>query len=298
MSLLPEIRRRNGPVQEPGGKRVVVYFAQSNSRSVLVGDAMFKGIQRCGQAAELISSLRYRRPQHDVALFYGFADGLAQIFREYQAAGRKVIYIDLGYWGRKNKSKFDGYHKLIRDARHPTGYFQNKPHGPERFRSFGVGIEPWRPDGRNVVVVGMSGKGAVAEGFAPQQWERQTIDRLRDLTKRPIVYRPKPTWIGARPIPGSIWMKDGEISDVLREAYCVVTHHSNVAVDAVLAGVPCICPHGVASVMSAHRLEDIENLIRPPGREQWAYDIAHTQYSMAEMMAGDAWSYLVREGLV
>ncbi len=278
--------------------RIAVFFAPSNSRSVLIGKAMHRGILSNYVPSDLIASTRYRRPEHDVAIFYGLADGLSAVFRDYPATGRKAIYIDLGYWGRKKKAKFDGHHKLILNGRHPTPYFQKTSHDAARFRQFGIPVQPWREPGRNVVVVGMSGKGAVAEGFAPQQWERQAINRLREITRRPIVYRPKPTWIGATPIPGSIWAKEGEIEDVLRDAYCVVTHHSNVAVEAILAGVPCICPFGVASVMSAHNLEDIDNLPRPDGREQWAADIAHTQWSLAEMMNGDAWRYLVRERLV
>lgn len=278
--------------------KVAVYFASTNSRSVLVGQAMHRGLLKCGQDADLIASSKYIRPQHDIAVFYGLGDGLSKIFHEYPAAGRKVIFIDLGYWGRKKKTKFDGYHKLIINGRHATEYFQNKRHDHDRFKQFGIPIKPWRADGRNIVVVGMSGKGATAEGFAPQQWEKHAIERLRQISRRPIVYRPKPTWIGAQPIPGSIWMKDETIDEVLRDAYAVVTHHSNVAVDAILAGVPCICPFGVASVMSAHHLEDIDNLRRPDAREQWAADIAHTQYSLAEMMNGVAWQYLQNERLV
>ncbi len=184
------------------------------------------------------------------------------------------------------------------NARHPTEYFQQSPKPSDRFLEFGIPIKPWRSDGKHVVVVGMSGKGAVAEGFGAQQWERHAIERLRQLTRRPIVYRPKPSWIGARPIPGSIWMKEQPIDEVLEDAYAVVTHHSNFAVEAILAGVPAICPFGVASVMSAKYLEDIDNLPRPDGREQWAADIAYTQYSLAEMHSGAAWQYLRRERLL
>jgi hypothetical protein len=278
--------------------KIAVFYAPTNSRSLLVAQAMLRGIVRSGQQAQIIPSPNYRRPEHDIAIFYGLAEGLAKIFDDYKTAGRKAIYIDLGYWGRKKKSKFDGYHKLILNDRHPTEYFQSKPKPPDRFREFDIPIRPWRESKGHVVVVGMSGKGAVAEGFAPQQWEREAITRLRRLTRRPIIYRPKPTWLAARPIPGSVWMKDGTIDDVLADAYAVVAHHSNVAVEAILAGVPCICQHGVASVMSAHRLDQINDLPRPDGRLQWASDIAFTQYNLAEMQLGIAWQYLVRERLV
>ena len=93
-------------------------------------------------------------------------------------------------------------------------------------------------------------------------------------------------------------MKDQPLADVLHGAHCVVAHHSNVAVEAILAGIPAICPEGVASVMAGHKLKQIEDPPMPSGRAQWAADIAYCQWSIAEMTAGLPWIHLVREGLI
>jgi hypothetical protein len=262
---------------------------------------MAAGARRCGLPVDLKASTTYRKGQparHQVALFYGLAHGLRDVLADFRATGRKAIYIDLGYWGRRKRTRFDGYHKLVLNDRHPTAYFQRVPKSPERFIAHGVPILPWREEGDHILVVGMSAKAAAAEGLVAESWERQTIAQLRQLTKRPIIYRPKPNWDGSRPIEGARYEREQPLEEALRGAHAVVARHSNVAVDALLAGIPCICPHGVASVLSGHDLSQIETPPMPAGREQWAADLAHVQWSIAEMESGAAWSYLIREGLV
>lgn len=280
-------------------KKIVVYFAQNVHRSELVARAMHNGIARNGDRADIRASSTYRgKVDHEVAIFYGWAAGLRQVFEDYRRQA-KAIYIDLGYWGRRKRTRYDGYHKVVLNSRHPTDYFQRQPHKADRFGQFGITIKPWRKEGSHILVIGMSGKAAAAEGFMPHQWERRTIAQLRKITDRPIIYRPKPNWMEARPIAGSIF-GDAQIplEDALRNCHAVVAHHSNAAVEALLAGVPCICPGGVASVLSGHDLTQIESPPMPAGREQFAYDLAYTQWSLAEMQTGEAYRYLLREGLI
>lgn len=276
----------------------MVYYAQHNNRSRICALAMQQGIKRFEPSVEMRPSTGYKKPRHDVAVFYGLAGGLRQIMLDYIGAGKKALYIDLGYWGRRKRTRYDGYHKIVVNDRHPTAYFQDRKHPADRLAVHGVKIEPWRKKGNHIVVVGMSAKAALFSGFQPHQWERDTIAKLRKLTSRPIIYRPKPNWLGAKHLAGSTMMKTQPLDDVLAGAHCVVAHHSNVAVEAILAGIPAICPEGVASVMASHQLEDIEDPRKPKGREQWAADIAYTQWSIDEMRRGQAWSHFTREGLI
>lgn len=278
--------------------KIAVYFAPANNRSTLIAKVAVKGIEACGDEVICRSSLSYHgQPDCDVAVFYGLASGLRRIFQDYRTQ-KKVIFADLGYWGRRKRSRWDGYHKMVLNNRHPTDYFQSRPHSPERFNEFGIDIKPWRDEGRHILVVGMSAKAAGAEGLLAESWERETIARLRTLSKRPIVYRPKPNWLGARRIPGASFEKEQSLDEAFRDCHVVVAHHSNVAVDALMAGVPCICPGGVASRLSSHRLEDVESPLMPDGRYQWACDLAWTQFSVEEIESGVAWRALKSEGLI
>lgn len=276
-------------------QKIGIYFAPGSHRSTIVANAMAEGAGRLGLTFDhLPSSTAPITPRHDVAVFYGLAGGLRQIYEQYRKS-RKVLFLDLGYFGRRKRTRYDGYHKLVLNDRHPTAYFQEREHSIDRFRAHGIQIQPWRKGGKHVLVIGMSAKAAAHDGFQPQQWERETIAQLAALTDRPIIYRPKPNWTESRPIPGSHYGVHTPLAEHFADAHCVVAHHSNVAVDALLAGIPCICPAGVASALSLQDLTQIETPIRPEGREQWAADLAFTQYSLDEMLDGTAWRYALEE---
>jgi hypothetical protein len=278
---------------------IAIYFASQHNRSRIIGEAMQAGAQRLGIPVDLLRSGGYRSRTHEVAIFYSLADGLRNVFEDYKRRHR-AVYIDLGYWGRRKRTRWDGYHKLAVNNRHPVAYFQNRKHPADRFAQFGIPVRPWRREGRHILLAGMSEKAARAEGLNPEAWEREAVLHLRQLTDRPIVYRPKPNWPGAKLIPGTV-MQDGNsipLERALSGCHAVVTHHSNVAVEALLAGVPCICPGGVASVLSGSKMTQIESPPMPDGREQWAADLAYTQYSVEEMREGLAFRYLLDEGLI
>ena len=89
-----------------------------------------------------------------------------------------------------------------------------------------------------------------------------------------------------------------ETGAALKGAWAVVTHHSNVAVDGLLQGIPAFCWQGVAAPLSSQDLTKIETPVYPDGREQWTADIAWCQWSIAEMKAGLPWLHLKSEGLI
>ena len=278
--------------------KIAVYYSPHNRRSRIIADAMVQGIRSQGHECDHISSHSYARPKHDVALFYGLAEGLRRVLAEYPPRDRKAVYIDLGYWGRRKKTRWDGFHKLSVNDRHPTAYFQRHRHPTDRLERHGVKIKPWRAEGRHILVVGMSGKGAAAEGYRPQQWESEAIALLRRHTKRPIIYRPKPNYVSARRIEGTEFQRGVSLADALVDCHAVVAHHSNAAMEAICAGVPAFVHEGVSLPMGTDDLTRIESPRMPKGRLQWAADISYTQWSVEEMMTGQAWNYLVREGLL
>jgi hypothetical protein len=246
----------------------------------------------------------YNGIEAEVAVFYGLTDRLTTIFQDYSIAA-KAAYIDLGYWGRREGGRWNGYHKVCINSRHPTEYFQLRKHSPNRAERFGINIEPWRvgrywkEDKKYILLCGMGDKGAQAEGYRAEQWERWAIEEIRSRTNRPIVYRPKPSWKCARRIQGvGFSHKDVSIEEALVNCHAVVTHHSNAAVDAMVRGIPAFVWKGVGVVIGSSNLDDIDTPRYPEGREQWVNDIAHTQWSVDEMRAGIAWRDLSEEGLV
>lgn len=276
--------------------KVICYQFPESRRSVLCAQAMCEGIGRLGDQVSVRNSRDYVKPEADIAVFYGLSQA---ILHDYSKPGHKAVFLDLGYWAREGQ---EGSHKIVVNSRHPTRYFQTRRHQNDRFSALGIKIRPWRMNGSSIMVIGMSGKAAAAQGFRPEQWERETIAALKKITNRPIIYRPKPNWNGSTQIEGSEFQKGhpqgNDVPEKLRETWCVVTHHSNVGVDALLTGVPVYSVEGAASVLSTKALHDVDNPIRPEGREQFAADLAYTQWTVSEMRRGAPWKHLKEEGLI
>lgn len=260
---------------------------------------MAAGIRATGDNAIVYRERDYLRPVEDVAVFYGLQGNLKRAFDAYIAAGKPVVYIDLGYWKRKLPGGgLEGYHKVSVNDRHPTAYFRNVQHSGDRFAQLGVPIEPWRSGGDHILLAGLGAKAAGSLGLKAEEWERNAIAALRKVTDRPIIYRPKPSWDEARPIEGVGYSWNEPLEVALHNCHAVVTRHSNTAVDAILAGIPAMAWYGVAAPVTSQDYRDIEQLPRLEDRASWAADIAYTQWTVSEMRNGSVWRHLKQEALV
>lgn len=276
---------------------VTVFYAEGNKRSKVLGEAAFSGLRRTGANVVIRRSDQFKEVRSDYAVFYGLSNGLDKIFKAYREQA-VAVYIDLGYWHRRIRSRYDGHHKIIINSRHPTDYFQNRTHNDSRFKKLNVPIAPWQKGCNKILVASMSQKAAIAEGIAPFSWEREIIEKIKRYTDMEIIYRPKPNCCRARPIKGTIFDKKRALEDVLKECHAVVTRQSNVAVDALLHGVPVFCEKGVASVMSSGDLSNIMSPLRPKNRLGWASDIAWCQFTTSEIATGLPFFHLKEEGLL
>lgn len=264
----------------------------------MIAAALLNGFAAIGETARLFNAGE-RGVLAPVAVFYGFDPDLRRVFAEYRRAGCTVVTVDLGFWARKEGGARAGYHKVSVNGRHPTAYFQTRKHDASRIEALGVAVRPWRQGGKTILVAGMSAKSAGVEGFTPEQWERQAIAVLKRHTDRPIVYRPKPSWRDAMPIEGARFEPhlDG-LEGLLGDCHAVVTHHSNVGVDALAAGVPVFSVEGVATRLGLADLALIDKPRRDDGREQFMADLAWCQWTPREMASGTCWRHLKDEGLV
>jgi len=265
---------------------------------------MRAGIERVGDTVVVRSALQYRAPDEPTAVFYGLAHRLHLALKQHAAdLSRRAVYIDLGYWGRRDGGRFLGFHKISVDARHPTAYFQRRSHDSSRIEALGQAMEEWRGPGRHILLAGMGPKAALVEGFPQNGWERDAIAQIRKVSDRPIIFRPKPSDAGAQPVAGTTFdrtFKTGPLAPLLENCHAIVTHHSNVGVEALQAGVPVFTAEGVALPLGLADLSRIETPKQPSDAErmQWLADVAWCQWSVAEMAEGLPWRHLKDEGLV
>jgi len=251
---------------------------------------MQTGLKRHGIAAEIITDQRTGRAVlGDVAIAYGWVH--EPVFTAYRHAGAHYAYFDMGYFNRKpSKDKGgsrDGHHRLAVNS-WDTADTMRTLCPSDRWDALGIEVAPNREQHAGAVLVcGMSEKAAGTHGFRPGQWEAETVATLRAaFPTTEIVDRPKPANLDA-----------GEpIAEVLKRTAIVVSHHSNVAVDALVAGVPTYARKGVGKLVSCSNPVDAVRMMGPivaePMRRQILADVAYAQWSPPEMRTGAAWSHI------
>lgn len=279
-----------------------IFVTPGNRRSAYICQAMREGLQALKVKHSFQLSTKTIDHYPDVAIFYGLSGPLRSMFQQYCEDPRKTaVYIDLGYWGRRLGGKYAGYHKIAINCRHPLGYFQRVKHRTDRFSRFQIPLKPWRKNGEHILLAGMGPKAASVIGQTPGAWERNAVKAIRQYTDRPIIYRPKPNYYMARPVPGAVMRRDAEmpLDRAFANCWAVVSHHSNVCVDALIAGVPVFCADGLALAQGLpfDEISRIEDPIMPADRLQFLADVGYVQWNANEMRSGAAWRHLRREGL-
>ena len=191
----------------------------------------------------------------------------------------RVLHTDLAWWGR------DRYLKLALGGR--WSRLSYREYDDRRLRRFGVEIQPARRPGKRVLVAGMSEKHGGTIGLGPEEWERKTVRRLA-LAGAVVTYRAKPSWRGAKAIPGSTFDRSPTIEEALAKVDAVVTHHSNAAVDALAAGLPIYAETSMAEHLSVGSLEEVVGATAASleARTLFLRQLAWHQWTAAELAAG------------
>jgi len=198
--------------------------------------------------------------------------------RAFEAAGGRVVVCE------------EAYFREVRGERHfaialhdHNGAGRWRVGGPERWRAFGIAVQPWRGSGRHIVVREQRGIGSERMA-SPPFWHDQVMARLRALTGRPIVLRKHPKTAPEQPT----------LAEALMDVHAVVTWASSIAAQALVLGVPVFyeAPRIVCAGACNKGLEGIETPARPdrlPALERLAW----AQWSMREIARGDPFRHLL-----
>lgn len=197
--------------------------------------------------------------------------------------GKQGIGWDLGYWHRTD----DFQMRMTLNGDHPPSYIRAEP--PDRFNATGIQLRnEYDPKGP-ILLIGMGRKAACLHAGGPLVWERRMHAQLRAIyPKREIVFRPKrisgPMIRHCRTLVGM------PIERALEGTSLVVCRHSNVAIDACIAGIPVVCEDGAAAALYGR---DLRNP-RAPGEEErrrFLEGVAYWNWKPSE--AGEAWTYIL-----
>lgn len=265
--------------------KVVLYSTRTAGRAGHVALAMCAGLRRHGVEVEALGRWD-GKVRGDVAVAYGWIN--EPIFTAYRMAGGHFAYFDMGYFNRKPSGdkggSREGHHRLAIDG-WDTADTMRRGCPDDRWRALGIEVNPDRVGivPHAILVAGMSGKAAGTHGFVPNQWERQTLDRVHELFPNvEVIFREKPKDLDAVE----------PIANVLNRVGLIITHHSNVAVDGLVAGVPCFARKGVGKLVSATDVAAPAPRVVEVERRALLADVAYAQWTPAEMRTGEAWVHI------
>ena len=275
----------------------VVFFFAAKDREKDVADSFLTGCRIHGDQAVAIQKTKWDKlPEGDAYCVVGVKslDLVAKIKKE----GKPYIFLDKGYFRHRLKGGMWEYWRVAVNDHHPTAYVAKARHQSARWlrtsERRAIFPKPWRDDGIQVVFAGSSQKYHAFAGLPdPTAYAEVAIGQLKQITKRPVIYRPKPTWDDASPIKGTTFSgQNRNISQELMHAWCLVTNGSNSCFDAICAGIPCIVlGNAIGGPISSRNLEQIKNpyLASDVERNQWLANLAWCQFTEAEMQAGLCW---------
>lgn len=267
----------------------LVFYAAEKPRERTLAAALAEGCREQGDRLQVRYGEERIDSGFDVACMFGVKT--AGLMATHRAAGVPVLFFDKGY----TRHASDSYVKTSVNAIHPLAYFQcGRP--SDRWRTLGIKVRG-RRRGRGIVYCGSSAKFHAAAGLpAPTDYAGQIVRRLRGLTDRPILYRPKPSWREAVPVKGATLQRGGKLAHLLRhDVHALVTNGSNAAVDAIIEGVPVVAlGETIGRPVAETEIGNIEDPFFPSeaARRQWLSDLAYCQWTLDELRSGEAWACL------
>lgn len=203
----------------------------------------------------------------------GLQFGALEILEAVRAAGEPYVFADRAYFGGGHES---GRMRVTLNA-YQKNWVARHEAMPKSVtaRRWGVQLSPWRKSGSFVLVVPPSPQveqlfGIDWTGFA---------SHIRAVTGREVRVSPKAD------------RNKSPLAQRLRDCHCVITWSSNVAVEAIVAGIPAYVSEVSAAAPVArtlgNALRDIEEP-RMTDRSAWVDSLAWGQFTLNEIASGFA----------
>ena len=209
------------------------------------------------------------------SIVWGLIRGAHEIMQQTRQNGFDYFQIDNAYFGRNR------YFRVTRNALQLI-------HMPKAviddrylfiFNMLGKSIMPWRKERNGPIVICPSSEFLYGfYGTTLQAWIHSVTAEIKKYTDRQIVVRYK-----------ELMPKD-DIDEVIQDAWCVVTHVSAAALDALRLGVPVIITGECAASPLATPISEIENPRLNDGREALFSLLANCQFTPEEMLKNNVLS--------
>lgn len=206
------------------------------------------------------------------SIIWGLIRGASEIMTQTNLSGNDYFQIDNAYFGRNiyfrvtlNALQLNNLPRTVINNRYKL-----------IFNQIGKSIQGWKKIRNGPIVVCPSSNFLYKYmGTTLECWIESVIEEIRKYTSRQIVIRYK-----------EIMPKD-DIDDSIKDAWCLVTHVSASALDALRLGIPIVTTSACAASALATSIENIESPYQGEGREELFSLLANGQFTPEEMLKVD-----------
>ena len=233
-------------------------------------------------AGFVTTTTKFYHGHRDWLVMWGIGAEGASLSRDnHIKSGGKVILWDMGYFPRE---KANGMLRPSINTDFPTKWLSWTSDVSDRWQAQNITLRNDFDPGGPIILVGIGPKQREYRSPLLDTWEVRKFNELKvRFPGRTIIHRPKPK----RPhpvIPRCAVDEKSRIEKLLEGASLVVAHQSNVAVDAVIAGIPIECEDGVATWLDG-KPYTVEN------RLSLLHRLSYWQYRPSEFIT--AWKFLL-----
>ena len=262
--------------------------------SVPVFSAFEQGVQHLGHTAH-DNDLNADVAVIWCVLWYGRMAKNKTVWDHFTKQGKPIIVLEVGALKRNITWKV-----AIGGINNEAHFGHTTNNDNARLTSLGVTIQDWKDtkDTNSIIICGQHQASYQWRNMPPvSDWISNTIREIRQHTDRPIKVRSHPRYpfsfnkTGAN-VKESVPKRIDIVQDFydfdaeLSTAHCVVNWSSNPAIEAALTGVPVFTgPDSLAHAVANHSFDTIETLVKP-NRQQWANDLAYTEWHVDEIALG------------
>lgn len=278
-------------------------------QSQCISSALTDATKLYGDDFEIAHNATFQEvdPSVDVICIWGLMGNAPQIVSAYTNRNKHIVMFDKALIRHLGAGGGHGTFRVGIDGPSPVKYMMRVPRGFERFERRRVDIQP-RTSYRSILrqkilYCGSSQKYCDYYNLGgANEYAEGVFQQIRSVGKKiGMVYRPKPSWQGAREIEDTEFSSNKRtLKSELEKCNLLITHGSASAVEAIVAGVPAITLGPCAAQFVANRSitnETIHDPFFPSDQARWAWlcALAYCQWNEEELRSGEAWGFIRNE---
>ncbi len=229
-------------------------------------------------------------------LWQGRMKNYQRIWEKYRSLGKPVVVLEVG--GLRRNESF----KIGINGVNAKADFANQNFDAKRWPLFRHSFKPWKNDGSKIIILGQHHTSEQWAGMpSMDKWFENQINEIRKHTDKLIEIRPHPRnlirfnakkYSNVRikhPIMDRATIDDTDFKKSLNDAWAVVNHSSNPAMEAVINGVPVFVSNdSLCRDVGNNNLNTIANPSKPD-RQNWANKLSYTEWFADEISEGIPW---------